>query len=99
MKLPLNASLNLRLSSSNAPQSSVKPSGPTVEGYGGGGANVADDALVGLAPLLDFLVELLEVLDRLVRFVQQALSLLQPLLRLRNVVFVITTHPRLASTS
>jgi hypothetical protein len=67
--LPLNASLNLVLSNSNVPQSSVA-FGTDIEGDGGGGADIVNGALAGLAPLLlDLLIELLEVL---VCLVQQA---------------------------
>lgn len=50
-----------------------------VEGDGGGGADVADGALLALPPVfLELRVELLELLDRLIRFVQQALGLPSP---------------------
>lgn len=66
--------------------------GTDVEGDGGGGAVVVNGALARLTPLLDFLVEVLEVL---ICLVQQAPSLLQ-LLQLRNVLLLLaTTYPRL----
>jgi hypothetical protein len=69
-----------------------KAFGTDVEGDGGAGADVADGALAELGPLLlDLLVELLEALGRVGRVVQQAPSLLQLHIRLRNVLLIVAT--------
>ena len=95
MKLPLNAVLELGTVEFKRAPVFGTAFGTDVEDDGGGGANAADGALLGLAPLLlDLLVELLEVLDRLVRVVHQAPSLPQLLLRLCNLLLVVISHPR-----